>query len=77
MLSFCVCFSDSEEDEFVDAFEHQLEERELTVALPHSPSDMMHRSVSFIVIETKRLSCLLTSSSLAFIRSATLLCQVV
>ncbi|BFZ04680.1 hypothetical protein BsWGS_07718 [Bradybaena similaris] len=35
--------TDSEEDEFVDAFEHQLEERELTVALPHSPSDMMHR----------------------------------
>ncbi|XP_012942512.2 oxysterol-binding protein 1, partial [Aplysia californica] len=34
--------SDSEEDEFLDAFEHQVEERELTVALPHG-NDMMHR----------------------------------
>lgn len=39
----CVCVSDSEDDEFVDAPEHQLEDRELTVALPHTQSDMMHR----------------------------------
>ncbi|KAK3763476.1 hypothetical protein RRG08_005829, partial [Elysia crispata] len=32
----------SEEDEFVDASEHQLEERELTVSLPHTTTDMMH-----------------------------------
>ncbi|XP_059142601.1 oxysterol-binding protein 1-like isoform X2 [Physella acuta] len=35
--------TDSEDDEFVDAPEHQLEDRELTVALPHTPSEMMHR----------------------------------
>ncbi|XP_055861522.1 oxysterol-binding protein 1-like isoform X2 [Biomphalaria glabrata] len=36
--------TDSEDDEFVDAPEHQLEDRELMVALPpHTSSEMMHR----------------------------------
>ncbi|GFR85324.1 oxysterol-binding protein, partial [Elysia marginata] len=43
ILQSLLSLSDSDEDEFVDASEHQLEDRELTVSLPHTSTDMMHR----------------------------------